>query len=70
MDDELKTYRKLIGSKEYQRQYYQLYSESRRNKRYSENEYENSPEKLNRIKTKYKNGVSKQMINEMLGVRL
>lgn len=36
--------------------------------RYSGKKYENSPEKLQAIKEKYKNGVTIGHINQMLGI--
>ena len=70
MDKELKEYQQLIGDKEYLRQYHQLYSEAKQhNGRYSGKEYENSKDELNQIREKYKNGVSKEIINKMLGIK-
>jgi hypothetical protein len=39
---------------------------AKNNKRFSGKHYKNSPEKLAAIKEKYKNGVSKSIIEEML----
>lgn len=69
MDRELGEYRKLIGKEEYKKQYTFLYNEAMKKKsRFSKKDYENTPEKLKQIKEKYKNGVSKETINEMLGI--
>lgn len=66
MDKELKAYRKLIGVKEYEMQYHRLYSEAKQHKeRYSGLEYTNSPERLQKIKEKYKDGVSLEILNSM-----
>ena len=69
MDRELDEYRKLIGKEKYKKQYAFLYHEAMNKKsRFSKKDYENAPEKLKQIKEKYKNGVSKEIINEMLGI--
>lgn len=65
-DKELEEYRKLIGTKEYKKQYIELYYSTRSNKRYSGLEYENDENKINFIKEKYKNGVSKETIELMV----
>lgn len=70
LDDELKSYRKLIGDKEYNKQYIVLYHQSKYQEgRFSGKKYENSPEKIKRLKEKYKNGVSKEIINKMVGIK-
>ena len=66
-DKELSEYRKKIGSVEYKKQYSALYQQTRQQKgRYSKLEYENSPERLNQIREKYKNGVTKEILDELL----
>lgn len=67
LDKELEEYKKLIGAKRYIRQYNTLYNQIRqgRTKRYSGKKYENSPDKLQSLKEKYKNDVTKEMIEEM-----
>ena len=67
-DDELRAYQQMIGAKEYKRQYHALYSEASRlsNKRYSEKEYKNTPDKLKALKEKYKNGATDKTIREMV----
>ena len=68
--DELKAYRELIGAEAYRKLYNYLYLEAKTKKsRFSGEKYENSPEKLKQIKEKYKNGVSKETINQMLGIK-
>lgn len=70
MDRELTEYRELIGKEGYRKQYTFLYNEAMTKKsRFSKKDYENTPEKLKQIKEKYKNGVSKETINEMLGIK-
>ena len=70
-DEELREYQEKIGRDKYRKQYHLLYQRTKEagNKRYSGEHYENTPEKLNRIKEKYKNGVSQEMINQMLGIK-
>lgn len=68
-DTELRAYRNLIGSKEYHRQYTQLYNGTRTNTRHSGLSYTNDTAKLKAIKDKYKNGVSDNVINEMVGIK-
>lgn len=67
IDEELYEYRQKIGKENYIRQYNTLYNQIRqgRTKRYSGKKYENTPEKLQSLKEKYKNGVTKEMIEEM-----
>lgn len=67
MDKELKEYRNRIGTKEYRKEYHKLYSEVKQHKeRYSKLEYENSKEKINQIKEKYKNGVTPEILAEFI----
>lgn len=69
MDVELDEYRKLVGAAEYRKQYSVLYNEAKyKQTRYSKAEYINNPAKIKQIKEKYKNGVSKEIINQMIGV--
>lgn len=69
-DKELAEYRKRISPEKYKKQYTFLYKEAMTKKsRFSKKDYENTPEKLKQIKEKYKNGVSKEIINEMLGIK-
>lgn len=66
-DDELRAYQQMIGAKEYERQYHVLYTKARlSNKRYSEKEYKNTPDKLKALKEKYKNGVTDKTVREMV----
>lgn len=66
-DKELKEYQNQIGVKEYSKQYHKIYNLSKiTNKRFSGKDYENSEERLNEIKEKYKNGVTKEILDEML----
>lgn len=70
-DKELRAYQEKIGSKEYRALYiYELNKAKRREKydiRHSKTHYANSEEKLNAIKQKYKNGVTKEILAEWLG---
>lgn len=68
-DPELAAYRELIGAKEYKIQYTSLYNKAKYNTRYSGKTYTNSDSKIQSIKEKYKNGVSKEEINKMLGIK-
>ena len=65
-DKELDEYRKRIGVDEYNRQHWNLYQKSlyRPNTRFSHRQYENSEQRLNEIREKYKNGVPKEVIND------
>lgn len=69
-DKELRAYQKRLGVKQYRDLYLHEANKairlSKNNKRYSGKDYVNSEEKLNAIKEKYKNGVSKSIIEEML----
>lgn len=68
--DELLQYRKRIGDDEYRKQYLALYRFAEQSKRrHSGEKYENSNDRLQQIKDKYKNGVTKDIINEMVGIR-
>lgn len=70
LDEELAEYQKRIGCEEYRKQYKRLYEKTSKHiGRFSGLKYENSPEKLKQIKEKYKNGISKETINEMLGIK-
>ena len=68
MDKELLAYRNIIGEKQFRLEYHRLYSETRNtpDKRYSGKDYKNTSDKLKAIKKKYKNGVTKEHIEEML----
>ena len=70
-DAELRQYADEIGHQNYRNQYQLLYQRTMQaaDKRYSGLHYKNSPEKLKQLKEKYKNGVSKEIINIMLGVK-
>ena len=69
MDKELEKYMNFIGKENYKREYNRLYRFAKdSNTRYSKKEYENSKDKLNEIKEKYKNGVNINHINEMLEI--
>ncbi len=64
-DPELEEYKKIIGKEEFKKQYKKLYQEGKRIKRFSGKNYENSPEKLNQIKEKYKNGVTQEILKNI-----
>lgn len=70
-DEELRAYQKKIGSKEYRALYIYEANKARRlsknDIRHSKTHYANSEEKLNAIKQKYKNGVTKEILAEWLG---
>ena len=66
LDDELEIYKQKIGKENFHNLYIRVYAKTHYNKRFSGKKYENSPEKLAAIKEKYKNGVSKSVIEEML----
>lgn len=53
--------------KEYHRVFTWTKNREKRNIRGSGKHYENTPEKLNAIKDKYKNGVTDEHLKEMLG---
>lgn len=64
--DEQKDYIALIGPKEYKREYARLYTQARTsNSRYSGRRYDNPPEKITEMKEKYKNGVTREILDEM-----
>lgn len=67
VDKELRAYAEQIGMEEYKRQYGQLYQEAKQHKaRYSGLSYSNSSDRLKSIREKYKNGISKDTVNNML----
>ena len=67
MDSELRDYAERIGMEEYKRQYGQLYQEAKQHKtRYSGKSYSNSSDRLKVIREKYKNGIPKGTVNDML----
>lgn len=69
-DKELTAFRHNIGNAAYRRQYETLYRFAEQSKhRYSNIDYEKTPEELKAIKEKYKNGISKKIIDEMLDIR-
>lgn len=70
-DEELRAYQEKIGSQEYRALYIYEANKARRltknDIRHSKTHYANSEEKLNAIKQKYKNGVTKEILAEWLG---
>ena len=66
LDDELQNYKQQIGKEKFDHLYKKYYAMAKYNKRFSGKHYNNSPEKLAAIKEKYKNGISKSIIEEML----
>ena len=68
----LEEYREQVGRKEFQIQYNTLYYLTKyryeHDVRNSHVKYENDENKLKEIKEKYKNGVTKDIINEMLSI--
>lgn len=70
-DEELREYQKRLGVEQYRALY--LYEANkvrkltRNNIRHSRTHYVNSEEKINAIKEKYKNGVTKEIMEEWLG---
>lgn len=69
-DPELAAYKDMVGEDNYWREYNNLRMQAKQSKsRYSKLKYINTVDKLNEIKNKYKNGVSKETINEMLGIK-
>lgn len=70
-DEELRVYQEKIGIKRYRDLYLYESNKVRRltnsNVRYSGENYVNSAEKLNAIKEKYNNGVTKEILTEWLG---
>lgn len=71
-DEELREYQRQIGSKEYKKVQINYCNKSARlrdyNLRASRKNYENSEERLKEIKEKYKNGVTKEILSEWIGV--
>lgn len=71
-DDELREYQLKIGQKEYKKVQTNYCNKSARIRKYnlraSGKHYENSEEKLEQIKEKYKNGVTKEILSEWIGV--
>ena len=69
-DEELREYQHEIGRKEYKKLQTNYCAKSARirnyNLRASGKHYENSEEKLERIKEKYKNGVTMDILNEFI----
>lgn len=67
-DLELREYQERQGSEQYRLEYAALYLSARhtKNKRYSGKVYQNTPEKLQAIKEKYKNGVTEEMLKSWL----
>jgi len=69
-DEELYNYRNQIGTKEYHKQYSRLYTFAKQSKRrYSNIDYDINKNKISELKEKYKNGVTKDIINEMLNIK-
>lgn len=67
-DEELTAYRKLIGNKQYKKEYDVLYNQIRQKKgRFSGNEEPNSTERLEEIKKLYANGVPNYAVKELAG---
>lgn len=70
IDDELREYQRQIGSKEYKKIQTNYCNKSARirdyNLRASGQHYENSEEKLEWIKRKYKNGVTMDILKEFV----
>lgn len=66
----LEEYRKEIGSKEYRIQYSEIYYLTKyryeHDVRHSHTKYENSKDKIDEIKEKYKNGVTENILKEWL----
>ena len=69
-DDELREYQSEIGQKEYKKFQTNYCNKSARirnyNLRASRKHYENSKEKLEQIKEKYKNGVTMDILKEFV----
>lgn len=70
-DNELRAYQERIGSQEYRALYMRELNKAkqrtRNDIRHSKTHYVNSAEKLNAIKQKYNNGVTKEILVEWLG---
>ncbi len=68
-DPELAAYAKSIGSKQYKKEYITLYTQARtKTKTHSGKPGNKSKEELEAIKRKYQNGVTREHINEMVGL--
>ena len=71
-DEELREYQRQISSKEYKKVQMYYCNKSARirdyNLRASKKHYENSEQRLKEIKEKYKNGVTKEILSEWIGV--
>ena len=71
-DEELREYQRQISSKEYKKVQMNYCNKSARirdyNLRASKKHYENSDQRLKEIKEKYKNGVTKEILSEWIGV--
>ena len=71
-DEELREYQRQISSKEYKKVQMNYCNKSARirdyNLRASKKHYENSEQRLKEIKEKYKNGVTKEILSEWIGV--
>lgn len=69
-DEELREYQRQIGPKEYKKLQMNYCNKSSRirnyNLRASRQRYDNSKEKLERIKEKYKNGVTMDILKEFI----
>lgn len=66
-DPELSELRQKIGKEKFRKLYQTMYHyASTSDKRYSGKTYENSPEKLQAIKEKYKNGVTKEILDDFV----
>ena len=67
VDPELLQLRQEMGAKEYERVYHKLYNKVRySNQRASGEHYENSKERIQAIKEKYKNGVTREILDEFI----
>ena len=73
-DEELRKYQEEVGQMEYRKTSIYFCNLSKRirqnNLRASREHYENSEERLNEIKEKYKNGVTMDILNEMFNVEI
>ena len=68
-DPELAAYAKAIGLEVYRKEYERLYNQTRYHTRtYSGKPGNKSKAELEAIKQKYKNGVTREHINEMVGL--
>ena len=68
MDIELEKLKRKMGDEAFWKEYHRLYSEvsNSSDKRYSGKKYSNSSCRLQSIKDKYKDGITKEHINKML----